>query len=244
VRGDTAETARDMGFVVEDEFVFRADKHDAEPKTVLGVSLAAGRGIEDGEEVLDLVADHPSTRRRLARNPAVDPDRLEAVNHQVKSQLDTLKRSDRGFGSALRANELFNAVRQRSSIPAGTCDFDLPGYHHWLQRPDIERRGDLESWQSSFDGLMEAVALCLKLVRESGVSSHEHAPGGLFQRALETATPCQMVRFMLPASSRCFPEISAGRHRFTIRFMTQSPAAERPQQMQDDVDFRLVCCVI
>ncbi len=71
VEGETAETARDMGFVIEDEFVFRADKHDAEPKTVLGIPLAAGRGIEDGEEVLDLVAGHASTRRRLAHKLAV-----------------------------------------------------------------------------------------------------------------------------------------------------------------------------
>ena len=60
-----------MGFVVEDEFVFRADHHDAGEKRVLGVTLAAGRGIEDGEEVLDLIARHPSTARRLARKLAV-----------------------------------------------------------------------------------------------------------------------------------------------------------------------------
>ena len=71
VQAETAETARDMGFVIEDEFVFRADRHDAEPKTVLDVPLPAGRGIEDGEEVLDLVAAHPATRRRLARKLAV-----------------------------------------------------------------------------------------------------------------------------------------------------------------------------
>ncbi len=67
----TAETARDMGFVVEDEFVFRPDHHDCTAKTVLGVPLAAERGIEDGEEVLDLVAEHASTRFHLARKLAV-----------------------------------------------------------------------------------------------------------------------------------------------------------------------------
>ena len=71
VEAETADTARDMSFVVEDEFVFRADEHDAEAKMVLGVALPAGRGVEDGEEVLDLLARHPSTRRRLARKLAV-----------------------------------------------------------------------------------------------------------------------------------------------------------------------------
>ena len=41
--------------------------HDAGSKIVLGRALRAGRGIEDGEEVLDLLARHPSTARFIAR---------------------------------------------------------------------------------------------------------------------------------------------------------------------------------
>ncbi len=47
-------------------FVFRPDWHDAETKRVLGNELAAGRGMEDGEAVLDMVAKHPSTATFIA----------------------------------------------------------------------------------------------------------------------------------------------------------------------------------
>jgi len=47
-------------------FVFRPDWHDAEEKVVLGTALPAGRGPEDGEDVLDLVASHPSTANFIA----------------------------------------------------------------------------------------------------------------------------------------------------------------------------------
>jgi uncharacterized protein (DUF1800 family) len=60
-----------LGFVHDGEFLFRADQHDAGAKTVLGRSLPAGRGLEDGEAVLDLVATHPATARHLARKLAV-----------------------------------------------------------------------------------------------------------------------------------------------------------------------------
>jgi uncharacterized protein (DUF1800 family) len=53
------------------EFVFRPEIHDADPKLVLGHRLAGGRGIEDGEEVLDLLARHPSTARFIARKLTV-----------------------------------------------------------------------------------------------------------------------------------------------------------------------------
>ena len=52
-------------------FVFRPEIHDADAKTVLGHRLAAGRGIEDGEEVLDIVARHPATAHFIARKLAV-----------------------------------------------------------------------------------------------------------------------------------------------------------------------------
>ena len=51
-----------------DGFVFRAQAHDAGPKVVLGHQLRAGRGIEGGEGVLDIVS-RSSRGRRRSRSP-------------------------------------------------------------------------------------------------------------------------------------------------------------------------------
>jgi uncharacterized protein (DUF1800 family) len=53
------------------DLLFRAGWHDAGEKVVLGRKLPAGRGIEDGEEVLDLLAAHSATARHIARKLAV-----------------------------------------------------------------------------------------------------------------------------------------------------------------------------
>ncbi len=96
-----------MGFRQEGEFLFRADEHDAGAKTVLGKRLPAGRGIEDGEQVLDLLAVHPATAKHLAAKLAVRfvsdkppqalVDRLAAVylktGGQVRPMLQTLVES-------------------------------------------------------------------------------------------------------------------------------------------------------
>ncbi len=47
------------------QFFFNAADHDTGAKTVLGQTLPAGRGIEDGVQVLDILARHPSTARFL-----------------------------------------------------------------------------------------------------------------------------------------------------------------------------------
>jgi len=48
-------------------FNFNARVHDPGEKTVLGLKIPAGGGIEDGEKVLDLVARHPSTAHFISR---------------------------------------------------------------------------------------------------------------------------------------------------------------------------------
>ncbi|HEV7504784.1 MAG TPA: DUF1800 domain-containing protein [Thermoanaerobaculia bacterium] len=66
-----AEKAGGLGFHSEGEFLFRADQHDAGEKTILGTKLPAGRGIEDGEAVLDLLAAHRATAKHIASQFAV-----------------------------------------------------------------------------------------------------------------------------------------------------------------------------
>jgi uncharacterized protein (DUF1800 family) len=66
-----AQKAGGLGFATQGDFLFRADMHDAAAKVVLGKRLPAGRGMEDGEDVLDLLAAHPSTARHLATKLAV-----------------------------------------------------------------------------------------------------------------------------------------------------------------------------
>ncbi len=51
-------------------FTFNAKTHDKGEKTVLGVTIPAGGGQEDGEKVLDILARHPSTAKFISRELA------------------------------------------------------------------------------------------------------------------------------------------------------------------------------
>ncbi|PWU07042.1 MAG: DUF1800 domain-containing protein [Terriglobia bacterium] len=52
-------------------FNFNPRTHDSAEKTVLGVKIPPGGGIEDGEKVLDIVARHPATARFISRKLAM-----------------------------------------------------------------------------------------------------------------------------------------------------------------------------
>lgn len=60
-----------LGFREDGDFLFRADMHDDGPKVILGYHLPPGRGIEDGETVLDLLTSQPATARHLSTQLAV-----------------------------------------------------------------------------------------------------------------------------------------------------------------------------
>ena len=102
-RIDRARRIPGAGFIFEDAFLFRADAHDAAKKTVLGQTLTAGRGIEDGLEVLDLLVDHPATARHLAtklsarfvadKPPATLVNRLTATFQTSDGDLRQMVRS-------------------------------------------------------------------------------------------------------------------------------------------------------
>lgn len=70
--GDVQEVARAFtGWTINngtrDGFWFDADMHDTGTKTVLGHRLPAGRGMEDGLHVINILAKHPATAQFLSR---------------------------------------------------------------------------------------------------------------------------------------------------------------------------------
>ena len=48
------------------QFVFNPRMHDRGEKVVLGHRIKAGGGMEDGEQVLDILASHPSTAKKCS----------------------------------------------------------------------------------------------------------------------------------------------------------------------------------
>jgi uncharacterized protein (DUF1800 family) len=59
------------GFVHEGDFLFNANRHDKGEKMVLGHVFPAGGGYEEGVELLEMLAHHPSTARFICRKIAV-----------------------------------------------------------------------------------------------------------------------------------------------------------------------------
>lgn len=195
-------------------------------------------------EVLKELERHASSLRQLGENPEVDAHQLAALLDDLDEQVNSLHRINGQIATDLKSSEFLTSIHQRSAIPGGTCDFDLPAYHYWLQQPARERSQDLYRWLSSFDSIGQAIQLILKLTRESTLLKPAVAIGGVYQQTLNPGTPCQLVRVALAPATPYFSEISGGRHRFTTRFMQFSTVEQRAKQTSEDVKFELACCIM
>lgn len=184
-----------------------------------------------------------ATLTALSQTPNINHKTLEQLLTTLngfKTQLYTI---DGPLAQEVRENDLIKLLTQRSSIPGGLCDFDLPAYRYWLAQNPVERVNELREWLNKLDSLRLSVELMLKLIRESAESVSRVAENGNYQQTLDTAIPFQLIRVLLPADAPYFVEISAGRHRFTARFMEVSKTA-RPRQASSNVEFRLSCCAL
>ncbi|MGW8311408.1 MAG: cell division protein ZapD [Thiogranum sp.] len=194
-------------------------------------------------EVLKELERHSTTLSRLESNPGVDRALLKSAISELELLGKKLHQSSGPIAADLKSNEFLTSIQQRLAIPGGTCDFDLPAFHFWLQQPAQQRTRDLASWLNRFDAVGRAIQAILRLVRESAAMKPVTAEGGFFQKTLDSTHPCQLVRVALDPNIPCYAEISGGRHRFTVRFM-ETLREGHVRQTTNRVPFELGCCVI
>lgn len=179
----------------------------------------------------------------LKQAPGVDIQQLTAILTKLENAQQSLLNLSGQIGQQLREQELISSLRQRTTTPGGTCPIDLPIFHLWLQQPAEARIEQQEQWNSQLNVVREPVALLLGMIREASNSQRQLAPEGFFQQSLDSNLPIQLIRVAVPAELPYFAEISAGKHRLTIRFLEPQPG-RRPLQAQEAVEFQLTCCTL
>lgn len=177
----------------------------------------------------------------LRNNPQVLSEALDAVLAEIDHASSRLYGLTGKVGQEMRDNEWLMSIRQRSNIPGGVCEFDLPSYHYWQHRPAVARRADLDQWIAPFLPLRDSLAIVLRILRDSGKSGQRLAEGGVFQQML-AGRAVQLVRVRVPADLPCVPEVSANRYMLNIRFVQHDGPTGRSRGVETDIPFDLTFC--
>ncbi len=193
-------------------------------------------------ELIKELDRHTKVLSQLANSQGVDNQKLHDILDDLNQASRSLYNINGKIGISVMESDLFQSISQRNSIPGGTCSFDLPAFHYWLEQDDVEQQKDLERWTQPLADIRLAIDMILGFIRLSNVPSPEVGKAGFFQLALDKTHPVQLLRVGVPASVKCFAEISGGKHRFSIRFMNPSSDENRPTQTPDDIAFSLTRC--
>jgi cell division protein ZapD len=193
-------------------------------------------------DVLKELEGQLSKLNEFQSKSGVDTARLKALMTNLQRLRAELMGAGTAFLQPLRESEFLSAVKLRSAIPGGTCEFDLPDYYFWLSQPDELRTRTFGQWLALLQPLCDAIAELLWLTRQNGRTRAEIAAGGTFNITFERDQPLQLLRISLPASAGLYPEISGSHHRCNVRFLAWNGLAARPSQTEEDVAFTLSCC--
>ncbi|MCB1789888.1 MAG: cell division protein ZapD [Gammaproteobacteria bacterium] len=194
-------------------------------------------------ELLKELERYRQSLSRMANSPGVDTERLNAILEDLSDSCQGVRNVNGQLAQALRNNDFLASIVQRSSIPGGAFDFDLPQFHYWLRTAEQTRDAHLAEWRNEVVAVHAAVDLLLKLIRSSAVPSTESAPSGFYQQSLPGNVAAQLVRVGIPSSAGMYAEISGGKHRFSVRFLDCADW-QHPLQVDQSVDFSLSICMI
>ena len=210
-------------------------------KTLLDLLMTFSRN-DLKSEVIKEIDRHAKAFSLLRASQNVDSGKLDAILNDLNRMSKKLYDTNGKVGNTLMQSDLFQSISQRISIPGGTCSFDLPAFHYWLEQDNKITLNDLEQWMLPFNDIRHAISVLLDFIRHSGQTTQNVAESGFFQLALDSNQLYQLLLINLVRRLPYFVETSGGKHRFTIRIMNPSVDGSRPTQTSADVPFTLTCC--
>ena len=210
---------------------------------ILELTALLERGDLKKELMKELERQHIALKA-LTEHQHIDRSKLELVLGKQKSALDRLHRLDGKLGEHLKRSDFLIGIKQRTSIPGGTCDFDLPQLRFWLNQSHEQRIADLRQWAAPYLELETVIDLILNSIRDSAVAETMVAEGGFYQQALDTRQPIQLLRIGVDTDESIYPEISAGKHRYSVRFMHSGTHDAIAGQVNQNVEFLLSLCAL
>ncbi|MBK9624714.1 MAG: cell division protein ZapD [Rhodocyclaceae bacterium] len=222
---------------------FANQEHPMEHHVALNILFEILEVASRADLKFDLVQELERQRQILLsfrNNPDISEDALNGALYEIEQASTVLLSMHGKIGHYLRENEWLMAIKNRAGIPGGVCEFDLPGYHHWLHKDSVLRRHDIDVWLKPMLSIRAALAIVLRLLRASGRPERLNASKGAFQLMLGGRN-AQLVRLRLDASDSVVPEISAGKFAINIRFLA-ADMEQRPKQVDAKIAFEMTLC--
>ncbi len=185
----------------------------------------------------DLIKDLEKQRERISawlKAPGIDSAQLyDLIERSSELQTELLNAPRPGL--FIREEKFLTSIRHRFSLPGGTCSFDVPILHYWINLPLEDKRAQADRWRSSLSSLEYAILFWLELTRGLGNMQPCSARNGFYQQEAEGGN---LLRILLPMEYNAYPMVSGHKSRFAIRFIP----FEEGGLLADEIQLNISVC--
>lgn len=168
--------------------------------------------------------------------------KLENVDQEaLKTFLDELKTKQKKLhdmkriGQFFREDAFLKSIKQRLSIPGGTCNFDLPNLHYWLTSDENEVNLQVNKWLEEIEPIRSCLFFWLNLLRNSTKFHFQTAKKGFFQSQHQLG---DLLRMGFNDTHEIYPVVSGHKNRFSIRIRS----FHKDKPLLDEIEFEMAVC--
>jgi cell division protein ZapD len=195
--------------------------------------------IDLRNDVLKDIEIHEKNLVIWSQHPNIDSDALQFALQKILRLRQTLK-INKKIGAEIKEDRFLSSIRQRFSIPGGTCSFDLPNLHYWLQQSIEFKQQAIGSWLKELAPIQQAMEITLSFLRERGRFGSVQADKGFYQGIAEDKN--ELIRVLSETDQGHYPMLSGNKYRYAIRFTLFTPTIEGSSAVDTTVKFKLASC--
>jgi uncharacterized protein (DUF1800 family) len=111
---------KERGFIIQEGFMYKPDKHDDKEKQFLGKTFAAGGGYNEGVDALTVLANHTATAKFIAKKLAirfVSDEPSESIISQMAAAYTNSKGNIKAVLIAMvNSNEFWKNAKQNEKV--------------------------------------------------------------------------------------------------------------------------------
>lgn len=185
----------------------------------------------------DVIKDLEKNENKLvywSQHPEVCNSSLQDLLKKVVTLQQQLQQMPK-ICNTLKEDKFLAGIRQRFTIPGGSCPFDLPQLHYWLHQPSAKRESDVNRWLEIISPINDAISIILSLARENSSFQPQVAINGFYQDSTEGLS---LIRVKYNTEHGYYPTVSGNKYRYAIKFMNLTPNQERAG-VDEDVEYFL-----
>ena len=187
-------------------------------------------------ELIREIETQNSYFEKIKEIPQADSSKLNSVLEKQNLLLKSIYNIKSNYLDYLEHDILFKTILKNCFTQLQPASIDF-----WLSRDILIRETQIDLWLEPLIFIKRSIDFILEVIRKSGRFEDRMAEKGFFIEKLDIKKNILLIRVTLTSDLYYYPQISVGKQRLTIMFMTKDDK-NNLVPYQEDLNFILTTC--